>query len=245
MNGILKSGIKLWGGMIIVLLLSFFLCISINFLCSAVFCEDTGYDVYGTLDGEESVKLYTHDYSQGDDTKLEQYEQQGYTLSTKTNRSDLLGGGYTLFLVLSQVCCATVLFFFLYERLYKMGFKDRNLVNFGHKQKDILKGLKIGLIANIPFFILFILLVLCGIGIMLKDMPTSFYKLLNSQFYSLVEVIAGKNTYASDLNVLQYVLLFLLQLIVPAVSQVSYILGHKGVSLSERFIYVNKERRVK
>ncbi|MBQ8740379.1 MAG: hypothetical protein IJY79_02380 [Clostridia bacterium] len=243
---IFKSGLKMWGSIIVAAVISFFLCISMNIICSALFTYETGYKafVYETETSEKSIAEYDYAYTDkdgdgkddGTDTKKEEYEDEGYTVITVKQRSTLTGAGKTVFLVSTQVLSLIMVIAFASNASYKQGFKDSNLVKIGHTKNDTLKGFKIGFIGNIPFLAIFVMAVVMSVGLA-PDFRTVWYAFLNSHYYSAVMWITGNASTLSQLGILQYVLLFLLQLIVPVISGVAYILGLKEISLSEKIVY--------
>lgn len=235
---IFKNGFRLSGSIIAAAVISFFLCISLNVICTALFTEFTGYKGY-VYESETSDKLiaeYEYSYSDGEDTKKAEYEKQGYSVTTVKLRSSLTGSGKAVFLASTQILSMIMVVAFASNSAYKQGFKDANLSKIGYIKHDMLKGLKIGLVGNIPFFVVFALLLAMALGLA-PNFRTVWYAFLNGHFYSLIMVITGGAQTVSQINVVQYVLLLLLQLIVPVVSTAAYILGIKEINLSEKIVY--------
>ena len=239
-----KVGSKILLKLLVVVVLDFFLCISISVLCIGGFTETIGYDAYGYInEGDQSEYLYTYHNADGEDTKKAEYEAKGYTVVTNSIRSELSGKGQAIYLTVTQIFCLLILIVFVYSPVYELGFKESNLVRFKHAEQDLLRGLKIGVIADGFFILTYIGLVISKF--LSPEMPTSIYKLLNSYAYSIIEVISG-NAKVGELSVGKLVLLGLPLIIVPAVATAGYILGYKGISLSEKLIYKkNKEEKVK
>lgn len=243
MKSIFKVGSKLLLKLLVVVVLDFFLCVSISVLCIGGFTENIGYDAYGYInEGDQSEYLYTYHNADGEDTKKAEYEEQGYTIVTNNIRSELSGKGQAIFLTVTQLFCLFILIPFVYSPVYELGFKESNLVRFKHAEEDLLRGLKIGLVADALFIASYVGLVASALGAA-PGMPVSLYKLTNSYCYSIIEVIAG-NAKAGELSLLQIVLLAIPLLVVPIVATVGYILGYKGISISEKLIYKkNKEEK--
>ncbi len=242
---IFKSGAKLSVNIVVAAIVSFFLCISIDVIFTGLFTDYIGYNAYVyTEDGDTPIAEYQYLYDDtdgdgvdnGTDLKKQEYEQQGYVVSVYKVRSTLDGAAKTAYLTVSQVISFIMLLSFASSGLYKRGFKDANLCRTGNLKADYLKGFKTGLIANIPFFALFVLIVVFAFGI-LPDFKTAWYALLNGHFYSLVLWIADSTDTVSKLNVLQFVLLLALQFTVPIISGVAYILGFKEISFADKLLY--------
>lgn len=241
---ILKNGFKISGSIIIAAIISFFLCVSINVICSALFTREIGYTAY--VYSDESCEnlvtqydfLYT-DNADGTDTQKTDYENMGYTVNAVKVRSSLEGSGKVLFLTVTQVLSLIMVVAFASNSVYKLGSTDANLVKTGHLKKDLLKGFKIGLIGNAPFFVLYLLIIVMACGLAPK-FYTVWYAFLNSHYYSLIICTVKNATDLSQLNILQYVLLFLIQFIVPLISAVTYVLGFKDINISEKIVYKRK-----
>lgn len=240
MKEILKGGGKLFLRTVIVNIMCFFIVISFSVLTTAAFSKNIGYKAYGTTSGStEQTELYTYYYEDGDDTQKSAYEEDGYTVSTVSIRSEISKSGNILYLVISQLFCILILCGFIYPNFWHDGTNDSNLVKFKHKREDKFKGVKIGAVAAIPNYLALIFLVIAKLGA-LPDFPMVLYKFLNSSVYSFIEVILGGAVAVSNLDLWRLLLLFLLPLIIPAIAGVSYILGYKNISVGENLVYKKK-----
>lgn len=198
MKSTLKCGLSLMGRLLVLLLLEFFLVLSMIVVCGMIFNENAN--------------------------------------------AVLAGTGKAVFLGVSQLFGFIIMALFVYSPNYQQGFKDSNMVRTGHMEEDKLKGLKTGLIANIPFMLMLVGLLVCALGAF-PNMPLSIYRLSNSHFYGFIEIIGGKVATAAGLHAWQFVLLFVLQLIVPVISAAAYIMGYKGIDVVEKIIYVKREEK--
>ncbi len=242
----LKKGLKLSGSMVFTAVLSFFICISLLVIFSGVFTKEIGYNatVYEDEAGTKLVEEYTYYYTDKDgdgkddgvDQKLQECDKKGYYIAINKVRSELEGMGKFLFYSITQVFTSIIIIAFASNSSYKLGFKESNLVRIGQVKQDYLRGLKIGLIGNAPFYILFIALIVMA-NIPSFKIPVAWYAGLNGHFYPLVMLIGGAAKTIAQLSIGQYILLFLLQLIVPAISAIAYVLGYKEISLSEKIMY--------
>ncbi len=231
MKSIFKNGAKTFLRLAVVIIIDFFICFSMSVLCTAVFTENIGYEVFGVKEGaEESEHLYTYYYADGEDNLKEDFESEGYTLVAKSLRSTLSGKGKAVFLITSQLLSVIMLVAFVCKRNYSLGSSEANLVRFGHIDKDTLKGFKIGIIAVLP-------LVLVYVAGALSNMPVSLYRILNSYAFGFIDLIVGAAKTMGELTALKHLLLVLLLAIIPILVGVSYILGFKGINISERLIF--------
>lgn len=147
--------------------------------------------------------------------------------------------------ILAQVLMIILLFSMPYAKIWPQGDRDCNSVNFGHMDKDMLRGLKIGLMAGIPSFIFYFILLICKIGKMLPDYY-SLYRYLNISFLPLLNMIQKENVWLTGEVPWSILLILLLTLtVVPFSCFIAYILGFKQISVSEKIMYVNPDKKKK
>ncbi len=228
----IKSSAALFLKIVVVMVMSFFLSISTSILCVAAFTDVAGYTAYGTKEGENnSTELYTYYYSEGEDLNEQKYVDEGYTITKSTFRSELDGIGKKVYSIGTQSIVIIILFAFIYTQLWKLGNKDHQNVKLGKIREDKLRGLKIGLLASAPQFISFLCL------IFVPKFKTAIYMIVNYHYFMINDSIIGKVKLASGLGITDYIYLFLPFLIVPILTALSYIVGYKDISLSEKFVY--------
>ena len=234
----IKDGLKLFLKIIVVNIMCFFVVMSFSVLITAAATKNIGYTAFGaTSDSSDVTELYTYYYDEGEDTKKEEYTEQGYAVTERIIRSEMSAGATAAFLIISQIFCLMILIAFIYPNIWHIGTSDSNLVRFKHKSEDKLKGVKIGLVAVIPFYLF--LIFIAAAKFVMPAFPMVLYKFLNSSFYSFIDVLCGAST-AGSLAVWRLALLFVIPLIIPAVSGAAYLLGYKNISLGEKFIYKKK-----
>ena len=248
---ICKLGFKQMGSLIVAAVIGVFLTFSMNVIFSAIFTEEIGYTayVYEDKNATEAMTQYEYRYTDNDgdgkddsvDEIRKEYEAKGNVVVVQMQRSTLEGKGKVVFLTVTQIFSAIMVFAFAGDRVYKQGLKDANLARIGSIKYDRLKGLKVGLIGNIPFFLLAILMVVLRFG-MAPGFITVWYAFLNGHFYPIIiSIVRGARTVA-ELSTMQYVLIFAVQLIVPAISCVAYILGLKEINLGEKILLKKREK---
>ena len=94
--------------------------------------------------------------------------------------------------VLIQLLTATILVLLVYTAVWSVGDKDANLVAFGHREHDLLRGLKIGALATVPAAVAYIVYVtLCMFAPTKAEAYTSLYCWLNAPFMPLVNAANG------------------------------------------------------
>lgn len=240
MKEIFVGGIKIFGKLVIVTFMCFFLVISFSVFGNALFTENVGYTAYGTLqDSEESVELYKYYFADGEDLKKADYEAQGYTISeisikSQMTKSETIGLG-----IVYQIFALVILITFIYTYLWQLGTKDSNFVHYNHKKEDKLKGLKMGAIAIIPS-VLFLSFLVITKNTASQGFPVALYRFFNSYAYTFVEWVTSGAMKFNQLGIGNIVLLYIIQLIVPVIAFISYLLGYKNIMLSEKILYIKK-----
>ena len=175
----------------------------------------------------------------------------GTTTSTRptnqrqmTIRSELSPAMNLLMDIIAQVLMLLLLAAFPYSILWAQGDRDKNSVNFGHMSEDKLRGLKVGLMAEIPYFFTYFLLLLSRLVVFFPNY-IGIYRLFNLPFLPLFNRIIGGAgvTATAQVSWLGMLWLLLLLAVVPAVCHLAYFLGYKQISISEKLIYVNPEKK--
>ena len=241
-NELFGNAVKLFLRYLVVNVMCFFIAVSFFVLATAAFTKTVGYTVYGTKEGtEETEMLYTHYDSDGDDLQAEKFEKDGYTLRKATIRSEMSASQKVLFYAIAQIFCMAILVVFAYPGLWDFGAKDSNAVKFGRKAEDKWKGVKIGLMAVIPsYLVLIALCVMKGWGY--PGFPVALYEFSHSAFYGFLALLIGKAVTLADLAWWRLAVFFVFPLFVPVIAGIGYYLGYKDFSLREKLVYKkNKE----
>ncbi len=246
MKNIFLSGGKVFLSTIIVCFISFFIVISFNALSVGLTTKEIGETVYGrTSEDAEYEELYKHYYKDGKDTKTKEYEEKGYEILRYSFRSEVSKGAEIGFSIASQFCCAVILVSFIYNELWKRGNKDFEAFRLHNKPVKKIKGFLIGLVAVIPSFILLTFFVVTQNSISAK-IPIAYYTFVNSYVFEIIHAVTGKVMYWADVKIWQVFVYYALLLVIPVISFISYFIGFKDISISEKLIYKNnsKKRRV-
>lgn len=138
-----------------------------------------------------------------------------------------------VFYVFLQVFGMMILIAIIWHDAYMLGFKDSNMVRTGHIKEDLLKGFKIGAIAQIPWLIFLIVSVIFNWNF-------AVYRLFNSAYFWFLTAIAGQDLYMR-MGVIKIGAFVLLLFIVPIISGGIYILGYKGIDLFSKLVYKKRK----
>lgn len=241
MKEYIKMGLSIFGKMILINIMCLFLVISMTVLTDAMFTQAIGYTVFVT-DNEtnELVEQYEHFYADGEDTRTKEIDEEKYNVQKSVIKSKLSKTADMVFYVVTQAICLTLVFIFIYPKLWERGSKDSNLVSFGHLKEDKLKGLKAGVISVIPP-VLFTAALLVLKPYMLKEFPVAVIKFVYSWSYSFNALVCGDATKLGDLSFGALVGLLLFNLFIVAVAGVSYYLGYKHIAVAERLVYEKED----
>ncbi len=237
----LSIAAKCFAAILIVNFLCFFMFISFNVIAVGVGTTAQGYVAYQEVDGE-LVELYTHYYADGEDAKIEEYEQQGIEVKTSAFRSEVSPGITTAVKTLTFVSSFTIMCTMIYSILWRRGDKDNNLATFGHIKRDRLKGLKVGLLAVCPMALIYILLI---INKFVEIIPgfSGLFKIANYYLFPLIDLCYAGAQSAAEIPFIGVALLLVTLVPVPALAWLGYYCGNNEISLTDKIIYVNKEKK--
>ena len=227
-----RTAWKIWGRVVAATVMSGILYLSMFIIFNAVFSEEVGYRIYGADEQGNMVQLGEYFYAPGEETTPQWEEgQQSSPIKEMSSKGKLWMN------ILTSVLMLSILATFPYDHMWQLGSRDDNLVKCGRKAADPLRGVKIGLMADIPYAILFALLILAKFGWMLPGYLT-VYRLCNLPFLPYINVWMG--TVATETSFLSLFAIAATLLYVPAVCGVSYWLGVKQFSIHERLTYKKK-----
>lgn len=145
-------------------------------------------------------------------------------------------GNFILNLIL-LVLTVPLYILLIYGPIWTEGDRNRNMVQFGHLEKDMTKGLKIGLLLAVPYLIWNVLLTLSKLGVMIDIF--AIYRLCNAHIWPLLSWINPEVEIAA-LPVWGLVLCWIASFYPTVVAVIAYFLGYKGVSVWEKVLYKNK-----
>lgn len=246
-NGTLAGGI--FGRTLAAAVIGLFINLSLSFIFTMFSTEDVGIAIYREND-DGSVTLveeylYTDpDFS--DDIKLEE-GQMSITLYSPVPDGVRLAQN-----IVAQICLLVLLAAFPSRYLWAQGDHDRNEANFGHIKEDPLRGLKVGLLANIPAFLTYLLLWVGKFCPPIAQQATGLFGLFHTCFAPLcqrfmAEVVDGQTVYipATDISIGGMLALLLPVIFLPLICHVAYTMGLHQFSISDRLFYKHKKKKRK
>lgn len=136
--------------------------------------------------------------------------------------------------------CLLILMFTvsIYIPFWEYGDRDNNLVSFGHRNKDLLLGLKIGCVAALPYLLASVFLVLYRLGV--ASWTFLIYRIVNIEFIYIIEhLIDVENAFQTPWS--SVLICIILPFYSVIVSEVGYLLGYKEISIKEKLVYKTKK----
>ncbi|MEG0692979.1 MAG: hypothetical protein RR444_07840, partial [Oscillospiraceae bacterium] len=145
-------------------------------------------------------------------------------------------------LLVAQILILLVYSFPTYSTMWEFGHKDLNRFNYGHIARDQFRGFKIGLIANIPFFLISLLFILSKFGLFYNIVIP--FKLINAEIWPLINLIQPW-AYMDKFAMWQVLLVAILPVIPVLIAGGAYILGNHDYSPMQKLVYKNKKKPAK
>lgn len=231
---VLKTALNIWLRLLFASLMCFIVWFSFDALGVSFFGDVTGYEIYEyDENGENPQLVVSHTYAQGEDRSKEIKVADNQTLVPIRVMSR---GENTAIGILSSVFTLLIFGLFPYNMLWNMGSHDENYVQLGRMDKDILFGLKAGVIASIPSAILYLMLILGKFGV-IPGVIIKWHRLINTPFIPYIDAVEMGAKTATELSFGSLLAVGATLLFVPFVCWLGYYLGYRQISIRERMVY--------
>lgn len=168
---------------------------------------------------------------------------QMFLLATKPVGGAVTEGAALAGNIVTLVFQTAIFVVVVYNDVWKWGNKDRNRVNFGRMAPRPWYGFKVGLIANVPAMVTFVVLVLDKL-IGVWDFFIILYRFFHMGFYPLVVWGLGQNMqlYIADVPWDGLWIAGIPALLLPLIATLAYRLGYEDINVGERLMYQNKNK---
>ncbi len=232
----IKEAGKLLTKFILGVIMCLFVFFSFEFAITAGFSETVGYEVR-TIDevSRKEISVCYHDAENNPTTDCKCSEYDAEMLNTVPIK-ELSNSKKNLSRILAQIFSTVLMTGILYGTVWEVGNKDISAVKFGRTKYNLWRGAQMGLLASIPTFVIYLLLVLSSVSI-LKPQFLNTYRLLNSHFHGVITWIYNGAVSADSLTFMQILLCGLLCLYLPLICGIAYLLGYKDISLFEKSVF--------
>lgn len=137
-----------------------------------------------------------------------------------------------------QVILTLVFVVSCYIPFWECGFRDRNYVRSGKIEKDVFKGLKVGFLISIPYFVSSLLMILVKLNV--AKWLSYVFTIFNSYFYYFIDMMISKPDPALTSWGTIIVFLFM-PLLIPLICEIGYVLGLYEISLKEKILYTKSK----
>ncbi len=203
---------------------------------------EIGFEIYGKKsDSSEEELLYKYYTEKGNSILSEQYKEKKIELLNYSIRSEVEKAPDIACSIISQIFCLVILASFVYNELWKTGNKDFEAERLYGKPINKLKGLFIGLVAVIPSAAFLIFSIITKNTVMAK-LPVAIFTFSNCYAYEIIFAVTNGVMYWADVQWWQALVYFVVLLIIPIIALVSYIIGVKDISISEKLVYKNSKK---
>lgn len=206
-------------------LMSFVIFLSVTAVFTLPLTEVIGYDAYVTDEATgRNEKIYTHYFSDGDDTRKAEYEAMGITVHTAQLRSELSGAGAALIFTAAQSLSLVLFVALVPNRLYRLGEEDAALGNAYSTARWLVPTLFPAGV-NLLSYLLLVLSKLQWLG----DEGLSLYRYANYHLYGFQRLILGTGNHCREIGWVNIALSILPVAVTVASCGILYELGYRGI----------------
>jgi len=215
---------------------------SIIYVVTGINYKALGYEVLYTEDGENYETVYTYMYTGEEDEdwvdeKLAEYmNKDGYYKQTIPNQ--LSQSAKNTVAWISQAISLIVWGALIYAVTWNVGNADAGKNELGNTPIDKMCGLKAGLVAVIPYTVIYLLLVIAKVTNIIP-WAVSLFKIFNFNCFAFNDmfITGGVNS----ISILELICLALVLLPLPLFAAVGYGLGVNHTMIKEKIVYKNEE----
>lgn len=206
-------------------LMSFVIFLSVTAVFTLPLTEVIGYDAYVTDEATgRNEKIYTHYFSDGDDTRKAEYEAMGIKVHTAQLRSELSGAGAALIFTAAQSLSLVLFVALVPNRLYRLGEEDAASGNAYSTARWLVPTLFPAGV-NLLSYLLLVLSKLQWLG----DEGLSLYRYANYHLYGFQRLILGTGNHCREIGWVNIALSILPVAVTVASCGILYELGYRGI----------------
>ena len=146
----------------------------------------------------------------------------------------------TIWVTIVQAFCLLIFVALVYSPSWYCGDHDQNSVQFGRMEENLNKGLGIGLVADIPFALTPILLVIGKLGLVPELFPNllgAIYRILNIHLLYAINAVIPPDLPLVEMSWGQIAGVWCFHLIIPLAAFIGYRLGFRHISISEHLVF--------
>ena len=231
-----KHAASIYGLTVFAFVMCAILYMSISFIFTALGTHVIGYTTYELQDSGKYAEVSSYEFADGEDKTAPAAAENQRIVS---DYSKLSKGTEISQNVITQVFMAVIFSILIYNKIGALGKRDGDDFRFNGKPIDKNRGLKIGLVAAIPSFILYLVLV---ISKLVSYDLFAMYKFLNITFRPIIDLIAGSAIYIHELSFFVILAMIIIVLILPAICAAEYRVGFNDEAILNKLLYKNKNK---
>lgn len=211
--------------------------ISMNMISTAFFSEPVGYQIFEIIDDKKQEPVgepyyYKDSEKPVDADDLDLSENQELIVLRDVPQST-----QRVFDVITQILMLVLLGLFPYNRLWEFGNRDDTNVRYRGQRPDKLRGLKVGLLAIVPFFAIWLCVFITQF-IADPGLLGDVYRISHIGWWNIIDWVTLSGTAFTWWRML---ILLPTYLFVPAVAAIAYTFGTRQFSIQE-FITFKKKK---
>lgn len=159
-------------------------------------------------------------------------------------RSEMPAGVVALREILCQIIMLLLLIAFPYSMLWLQGDRDRNRVHFGRMDPDPWRGVRVGLMAAIPYMVVYVLLIASKLSLFM-DGFIHLARFIMTPFLPLYNLVADPQAIVATADVPWWGIAVLLIPVaaLPVICGGAYHLGYKQYSIREHLTYAKQDKK--
>ncbi len=233
---VVKKAAKVELYVVIGLVAVFLVSAMLTYFCDLIFCKKIGYTVYDPDKNGNYVETKTVYYKDGEgDINDLTGNSKVQPIREEMGRTEKIATRIFIFLI-----NLLVFYFCIYLEVNGIGRKARFGYEIENRQPDKRLPVKLGLLADVPFLISYVALLICKAVINSKSASeTAFivYKVINIPSRPVIDIISGFNYALTDVSWLQIALMSLTLAVVPTLTILAYKFGYSNGEKVNSWIY--------
>lgn len=214
---------------------AFIIYASFTIIAVGAFTKQIGYTVVYSDDSQGYREIYTHYYSDGEDTEFSKYENDEHYSKTPI-RSTISNSGNAIVRWFSQGVSFIVWAAMIYSVFWQAGDYNANRSELGKEKCDNFMGLKAGVLCQAPFWCAYVILLL---SYLFNFMPNfaRIYKILFYYLFAFQDTFIPSCGDGFVFSAGGMAVVFAATFILPLWCHISYKAGLKHLLLKEKIIY--------
>ncbi len=233
---LVKKALKLEIYILVGMIACFLVSALLGFFADTMFSKEVGYTVYELNQNGEYSEVETVYYADGDKGEVKDLAPNQKIWPIKEEMSH----GKKVFSNIFIYAVNLLIFYFcIYLEVNGIGRKARFSNEIDKADIDKFESVKIGLLADIPFVIFYIGLIVCRLALSGKQANTAFivFKALNIHNRPLIDLLTNFTYTMSGLSVGDIALISITLVVIPVLTIVAYRFGYSNGEIVNSWIY--------